>query len=172
MIRQYLSNINESATICVLQNFLELNKAIGAKTRGGLPCGRTAVSAAGATPVIGVIHRSMPRPVRCGVTSGCISDDHCGHFWATPGLTVLWQGQVWTPLPDSSPHVLTHHTLQQEKKKGGANPSKQQVGNKMDLVAVAEFTSSSLGTGLQFQTGTEVHCTALFFQSVKKKTLE
>ena len=29
MIRQYLSQTNESATVPVLQNFLELNKALG-----------------------------------------------------------------------------------------------------------------------------------------------
>ena len=29
MIKQYLSNTNESATISILQKFLELNKALG-----------------------------------------------------------------------------------------------------------------------------------------------
>ena len=29
MIGQYLSNTNESATMSILQNFLELNKALG-----------------------------------------------------------------------------------------------------------------------------------------------
>jgi hypothetical protein len=31
MIRQYLSNTKESATMSILQNFLELNKALGTR---------------------------------------------------------------------------------------------------------------------------------------------